>query len=201
MQFLNVVHDQSLHDLYFDYAQIVQLQVYQESIMQHELNADAMGCLTRLETATWFTRLGEPLNPDESDYVLAKDLTSAIASSKKRIWDEVLMECNNDNCELIFKHFPFVKSRIRHPNYNDYATTINGCVEQLIKRKQLNAPPEHQDAIASLSWVLHNCVMSSQFKEAIQTDFLDRLEKLILTGRYPCGWNGKRVDSGQVMIY
>lgn len=169
--------------------------------MQYELNVEATSCLERLEAASWFARLGEPLNSEEVGYELAKDMKNAIALSKKRVWDEVIMEYNNDNVVEIFAAFPNVKSGITHPNYNDYASEVNNRVKRLIEKKTQNAANDHCDAARSLSWLLHNCIISYQFKQAIKNDFFFRMEKLILTGRYPCGWTGKTIHKGKVVVF
>lgn len=172
--------------------------------MGFNLRNDVIEQLAKIENARWFARMGEPLLPEEEYCVLAKNLKAACVASKKRIWDEVLLEMANVNNERIAVIYPGSFSGIVHPNHDDYVDEIQKLIRPLVESKCRTVINEYslpQDTDASLRWIILGYLISIQYVDAIDNDHFMRLCQHIIAGRFPCGWSGSSIDDGKVIIY
>ncbi|MBL8821191.1 MAG: hypothetical protein JNJ77_01295 [Planctomycetia bacterium] len=158
--------------------------------------------LQRLRDANWFSRAGKPLRKTEECFELVDSWEDAFKNFKKRSYlkltDEVRVH--------VWKELQKVKPEV---NTTDYKGSFLKCSrtilplaeklrEEVIEKSGMDFP---QHVTEEIQWYIMHTLLNVQFSNLYNCPFFVTAFKLILSGRFPCGWTSKKLADGNFIIY
>jgi hypothetical protein len=152
--------------------------------------------LRRLDQATWFAAVGQPV--EGSSVLSVSSWPEAIKRSRDKRWKRLV---NSDMSNKLSKRLR-IDGPDPHAEWNAAIQVARPLVDDLMKRKfPGRVPDEMAETVEDqLFWTLLHAFAEQEFAEVLAPGFYTELAEWYCRGHFPCGWEGKP-SQGQLVVY
>jgi hypothetical protein len=168
------------------------------------LHARALATVEQLESRDWFTQLGTINGITQPDkIILVASWDEAMTYCTSEIWDDVILEAQNQYCSRLFEHSP---ARFRH--WNEVVALVEPVGFDLVDRKIATVLKDNNLPNGFVGCVRSDIVgllLEAEYADVIAPGFFAANGYWYATGHFPCGWvgdfQGALPPYGRLVIY
>lgn len=156
----------------------------------------------RIESIEWFSKCGTPVTGVNiaPKIIQVKDWEQAQQWCSDLNWEKKTLEARNLLTEFLHNKYPN-----RYLEWNETVRRAKDYLESSISsylenyKKQNNLSSLFVDCV---KWDLLNAIMEYDYKDCRgRPIFFIELLLIYENGHFPCGWNGKQLINGELVIY
>lgn len=154
--------------------------------------------IKKMNTCKWMSRCGE-----KDDFGFEVEYLDSKKKVKKSInglkWENTCLDGREDFTEYMcinYKELTGIKwNRIAEEIFNDYVCPIIKQVSEMLADDE-----NKDDIIKDMKFNIMSLYLLNYYSEYYKSEFLNRMEKIYLSGHLPCGWKGK-YPKGTFIVY
>lgn len=149
--------------------------------------------VARLSEYPWFSEILQPLDGDEA--VQVGSWAEALERCAGDVWQSVQLQISN-----LFAQELCLRNYERYLHWNDLAPELRTALEPILNAHVEPVVRCHNlpDAFAnSVAWDVNYICLEAEFSDVCPPlFFLPRVDTWYRRGRFPCGWQGPKLETG-----